>query len=93
MLLMQWGMKIADDMGLESYIDALEDGVPLYETCGFAKRKGIDFDASKDESSLQWRELQRELLPLTFWPMWRSVQGKFERDTKAPWDDAASSTV
>ena len=29
MLLMAWGIRKADELGLESYIDATEAGVPL----------------------------------------------------------------
>ena len=36
-LLMAWGINKADEMGLESYIDATEAGMPLYETCGYTK--------------------------------------------------------
>ena len=81
---MDWGIKKAHEMGLESNIDATEAGVPLYETCGYIKASRVDFSASKDDPSPQWKQLQRELLPFAFWPMWRPARGKFEYDTKHP---------
>lgn len=88
---MEWGLKKADETGLESYTDATREGVPLYETCGFTKAAEVDFDASKDEPSPRWRELQQELLPFTFWPMWRPVRGHFEQGAKVPWEPALAS--
>ena len=86
---MAWGIKKADEMGLESYIDATEAGVPLYETCGYVKGSKVNFDASKDKVSQEWRELRGELLPFSFWPMWRPVGGKFEKDAIRPWEQVA----
>ena len=84
-LLMAWGIDKADEMSLECYIDATEAGVPLYEACGFVKASKVDFNASKDEPSPHWKELQAELLPFAFWPMWRPVRGKFKKETVEPW--------
>ena len=53
-------------MGFESYMDATEAGVLLYETCGYVKGSRVDLDASKDEVGRQWRELREELLPFPF---------------------------
>ena len=76
-------------MGLESYIDATDQGIPLYEKCGYFKASGVDFVAEKDDPSPQWKQLQRELLPFTFWPMWRPVGGKLSAGTKKPWVSVA----
>ena len=86
---MAWGINKADEMGLESYIDATEAGVPLYETFGYVKASRIDFEAPKDEPSPLWKKLQAELLPFAFWPMWRPVGGRYERDTMEPWKQMA----
>ena len=83
---MDWGIKKADELDLESYIDATEAGVPLYETSGYVKASRVDFSAYKDNPSPQWKQLQGELLPFAFWPMWRPAGGKFEYDTKKPWE-------
>ena len=90
---MAWGLNKADEIGLESYIDATEAGIPLYETCGYVKASRVDFNASKEEPSPQWKELQAELLPFAFWPMWRPIGGRFERDTEEPWKHEASAFV
>ena len=82
---MAWGIEKADEMGLESYVDATEAGVHLYETFGYVKASRVDFNASKENPSPQWKALQAELLPFSFWPMWRPVGFKFEGDTVEPW--------
>lgn len=84
-LLVAWGIDKADIMGLESYIDATEAGIPLYEKCGYVKASRVDFHASKDNPSPQWEQLQAELLPFAFWPMWRPVEGKFKAGNEEPW--------
>lgn len=83
---MAWGIEKADELGLESYIDATEAGIPLYETCGYAKASKVDLDASKDEASQQWIELREKLLPFSFWPMWRPAGGTSEMGASKPWD-------
>ena len=34
---MDWGLKMADERGLEAWLDASEFGAPLYEKYGFRK--------------------------------------------------------
>ena len=73
-------------MDFESYIDATEAGIPLYETYGYVKASRVDFSVSKADPSPQWEQLAGELLPFAFWPMWRPVGGKFEHNTTKPWE-------
>lgn len=75
-------------MGLESYIDATDQGVPLYEAYGYVKAAGVSFHAEQEKPSQRWDELRRELLPVTTWPMWRPAGGKFVYGTRPPWDQA-----
>ena len=76
-------------MGLETYIDATEVGIPLFEACGFVKASRVDIDASKDEPSQQWKELREKLLPFSFWPMWRPVRGMNNDHKVKPWEQVA----
>ena len=86
---MEWGLRKADEMGLETYINATEAGIPLYEASGFLKAGKIDFIAEKDKPSQLWKELREQLLPFSFWPMWRPVNGKMPPGRQAPWDSTA----
>lgn len=76
-------------MGLETYIDATEAGIPLCEACGFVKASRVDFDAFKREPSQQWKDLREELLPFSFWPMWRPVRGMNGDYEVKPWEQRA----
>ncbi|KAG7005853.1 hypothetical protein G7Y79_00017g042350 [Physcia stellaris] len=87
-LLLSWGIEKADELGLESYIDATDQGIPLYEAHGYVKAAGVNFHAEQEKRSPRWHELRGVLLPFTFWPMWRPAGGKFENGTGPPWDQA-----
>jgi len=89
--MMEWGVRKADELGLEAYIDATAEGKPLYENYGFVAAGGIDLDASKPDPSPRWKERAQCHLPFTFWPMWRPVGGKMEPRTVKPWDAAEIS--
>lgn len=86
---MAWGIKRADEMGLESYIDATESGTALYEKYGYIKAPGVDFVADKHDPSPYLKQLQQELLPFTFWPMWRPAGGKLSAGSETQWEHAA----
>ena len=85
-LLMEWGIKIADERGLESYIDATEEGIPLYEKHKYTMAPRVDFMAEKIQASPAIQELQEELLPFSFWPMWRPIGGNVLPDIQKPWE-------
>ena len=83
---MDWGHKQADQLQLESYIDATENGAALYQACGYAKADRIDLEILESPRSRRGRELQEELLPFSFWPVWRPVMGDYQREDAAlPW--------
>lgn len=42
---MDWGMKLADELGLPAYLEASPKGKPLYERYGFKEMGKMDFDA------------------------------------------------
>ena len=89
--MMDWGIKKADEMGLESYIDATDQGRFLYERYGFiaAPQRALDPYADGTEPSQRWRDetaKEQSLLPMTWNPMWRPVLGKLKEGVKKPWD-------
>jgi len=84
-LLMDWGVQKANEMDLEAYIDATDVGKHLYETYGFIAGQKVDFDPSKPNPSARWKELEKILLPFTFYPMWRPAGGRREEIESKPW--------
>lgn len=69
--LMTWGIKKAQELGLESFIEASENGRFLYEKFGYSVLFKIAFDSSKADPSDEWRKLEHELTPIIFYAMWR----------------------
>lgn len=45
-LLLEWGLKVADDKGLKCWIDASPQGLGLYKQCGWQEAKVLEFDLS-----------------------------------------------
>lgn len=85
-MLVAWGIQKADEQRLESYVDATDLGLALYEGCGFIKAERVDFKDPGHTSSDRQMALQKELLPFHFWPMWRPVGGKSrDGETMPPW--------
>ena len=57
-LLMNVGVKRADELNLECWMEASGTGKPLYETFGFKPVAPIEFDTEKDNASDTWRKCQ-----------------------------------
>ncbi|KAI0173196.1 acyl-CoA N-acyltransferase [Hypoxylon sp. FL1284] len=85
---MDWGMKKADELGLEFFLDSTPYGRPLYEANGFVyieENVNIPMTDAPDE---KWKEVQDKVGPFTFWLMWRPVRGKYvEGKTVKPWEE------
>lgn len=68
-LMMDWGIKKANEMGVEMWLDATIYGIQLYKNYGFVKNH---------EPNAEWKRLEEELTPMTMWPMWRPATGPYE---------------
>jgi len=89
-LLMNWGIQKADELGFETYIDASELGALLYKNYGFLNPGWVDVKAPVNEKpSARFKVLEDVLLPLTFLPQWRPVEGKLDESTRKPWEITA----
>lgn len=87
---MEWGIKEADKLGVEMWLDASVYGVPLYKKHGFVVVHENDLCPKKaeEDKSEEWKELEAALCPMTMWTMWRPVGGMYEEGvTKKPWED------
>ncbi|PQE26549.1 hypothetical protein CJF30_00001284 [Rutstroemia sp. NJR-2017a BBW] len=86
-LMMEWGVKKADEMNVPSFVEASESGTLLYEKFGFMTFGKIDVNTEKENASAEWKRLQKELPPDTQYLMWRPVQGAFILgQTSLPWE-------
>lgn len=60
---MEWGVKKADEMAVDSFIEASSDGKSLYETFGFLHFDTVFVDTVIDNPSEEWKKLEQELPP------------------------------
>lgn len=68
-LLMEWGIKKGDELGLESVVEAVPFAVPFYERVGYGNVASHDPDISVPSPSEQWKTLADE--DLRVFLMWR----------------------
>lgn len=79
-MIVEWGCKVADEKGLEAYVEATLDGVRLYESSGFRQVEAFVLDAqlprSFQEQAAAWNEARSKVLRRRFpWYLcggWRS---------------------
>jgi len=86
-ILMDWGTKKADEMGLECFLDSTEIGVPLYESSQFIVVDETPLDVEIDNPSDEWKELQKKYPLHPQINMWRPVRGNYKKGEKYPWED------
>ncbi|RDW81571.1 uncharacterized protein DSM5745_05128 [Aspergillus mulundensis] len=94
-MFMDWGIRIADERGLEAWLDASEFGVPLYEKFGFRrvlvnKVRPVPERELTDREKAEWEECERVMLPIEYTVMWRPRRGDHpyeERKMVLPWEE------
>jgi hypothetical protein len=69
-MVIRWGLKRADEMGLESYIEATPEGKQCYDTFGFTVLEINEWHPpEKENPSKERKELEAKLCPFTWWSM------------------------
>lgn len=82
-MLIRWGFEKADELGVETFVEAMQEGKPTYAANGFRYIHTFLLDPTKNDASPRWIELEKELrtpIPL-FW-MVRPKGGGFEKHEK-----------
>ncbi|XXG95585.1 hypothetical protein Hte_001852 [Hypoxylon texense] len=85
--IMEWGMKKADEMGVEFFLDATPMGRPLYERSGFVLIEENVIDPKTDSPDDAWREIEAKVGSSTHYLMWRPAGGYKEGETIKPWEE------
>ena len=82
------GLDQADNLNIEAFLEATEDGKPCYETLGFIYMGTRFWRTGKQNPSQQWEEMERYLqMPVPTHLMWRPKGGRFvEGETVLPWE-------
>jgi len=86
-LVMDWGVKKADELGLNMFIEAGEQGRHLYAKFGFIEIDKSEVDMVVPNPSEEWKEMERKNLPFGWVNMWRPVGGKYTDGMKYPWEE------
>ena len=61
-----WGVERADEMGVESFLEATDMGKNLYETFGFIVVTTEHANTDREHKSPEWERLEQEFLPYTW---------------------------
>ncbi|KAI1919548.1 hypothetical protein LOZ12_000415 [Ophidiomyces ophidiicola] len=92
-MFIQWGTQKADAMGLECWLDASDNGRPVYPKYGFIEVLDFCLDPDMDEDAMseaereELRELRDLVIPTHLTCMWRPKGGKYvEGVTIKPWE-------
>jgi GNAT superfamily N-acetyltransferase len=86
-LMLAWGKRKADEMGVEMWLDATEYGVPVYRKHGFTVVNVNRPQPTKTSPGEAWKKIDKELQPMVFWQMWRPIGGDYEEGkTVKPWE-------
>lgn len=89
-LLVEWGTKKADEMGVEAFIEATVNAEPLYKRHGFATMNEFKLKPCKSNPGEEWTRLEKEIGPIHGYFMWRPIGGKYEEGkTVIPWQTSS----
>jgi predicted N-acetyltransferase YhbS len=62
-MVMEWGVKKADELGIEGFLEASELGDHLYTKFGFIEIDRTTIDMTVPNPSEEWKEMERKNLP------------------------------
>ncbi|KAH8652627.1 acyl-CoA N-acyltransferase [Tricladium varicosporioides] len=78
---LNWGIKKADDLLYDFFLESTPYGRPLYEANGFAYVEEYVNHPQTDNPDDKWKEVENKVGPFTFWLMWRPAGGDFGEKT------------
>jgi GNAT superfamily N-acetyltransferase len=82
-LMMEWGCKLADEMGLEAFVESTDNGRELYKAHGFVIVRPffLDLPPATVGDEEEFARLKKIIAPEPYrvWLMWRPKGGKFEQ--------------
>ncbi|KAF4626960.1 hypothetical protein G7Y89_g11196 [Cudoniella acicularis] len=85
-MLMKWGMDRAEEMGLEVYVEASEEGSFLYYQFGLRTIDRLAIDTFVENPSNTWRRLESDFANFLMRLMWKPHGGIYQAgETELPW--------
>ncbi|TGO17575.1 hypothetical protein BTUL_0016g00380 [Botrytis tulipae] len=91
-LMMQWGCKLADEKGLEAFVESTDDGRELYKAHGLVTVRPffLEVPPATEGDEEEFAKLKEAIAskPYRVWLMWRPKGGKFEEGkTMYSWEN------
>ncbi|PCG88769.1 Acyl-CoA N-acyltransferase [Penicillium occitanis (nom. inval.)] len=84
-MMLEWGTKKADEMGLESFVEASYLGSLLNQKFGFITVSKELVDTHVPDASDEWKDMETRFPPPPVYCMWRPVGGQYEENMSLPW--------
>ena len=84
----EWGVRKADELGLETYVESSAMARRLYESHGFVHVDTVirEFRSRRSKPSEEWKRYVEESMAMPTAIMWRPIGGKYEKGkTVIPW--------
>jgi len=85
-MLMEWGMKKADEMGIGCFLDSTAIGIPFYESLKFVMVDETPLWVDIENPSEEWKRLQAKYTLHIQKIMWRPAGGNYQKGEKYPWE-------
>ena len=87
--LVEWGLREADEKGLEAYVEGTFLGRGLYERYGFVVMHLAEMEFGNEHGDEEWVRLVKQLRENPIAIMWRPAGGKYVNgETVVPWEGA-----
>ena len=85
-ILVEWGVKKADEMGVEAYCEGGLLGKRVYERFGYVHVGTVKFDLEIENPTEKWKEYAQRIEAGAPAIMWRPIGGKYDKGkTVLPW--------
>ena len=89
-LIMDWGVKRAVDLDIETWLDASPFGKGLYEQFGFTTVEQLNITPQQDPPNEAWAKVKSDLGEMMSEAMWRPSESQCKKSIKGkdmkPWD-------
>ncbi|KAF1976795.1 acyl-CoA N-acyltransferase [Bimuria novae-zelandiae CBS 107.79] len=86
-MLVQWGIDMAKELGVEFWLDASPVGKPLYEKMGFELVERVPLVPKTEVPDEVWNTTAQKFKDVVVWTMWRPKEDRVRPDQKVrPWE-------
>lgn len=83
-LAMNWGIKKADELGVEMWVDASSSGLPLYRKYGFIVVHETVLEPKTEHPDDEWNGIKDDFGRVAVNNLWRPAYGKLREGQAIP---------